>query len=60
VVPDGSGIVPGSGLESTLGIVLHGFWAGRKSPMFGVWAAPAAQQKHYKRSGAKPPTGPEL
>jgi hypothetical protein len=38
----------------TLGFSIHGFWAGRKSPIFGVWAA--GSKTHSKRWGASPPT----
>ncbi len=34
----------------TLRFLIHGFWAGRKSYIFGVWVAPAAPQKGGGRS----------
>ncbi len=41
--------------NTTLGFLIHGFWAGRRSPIFGVWAAPAAPQTFPKRGGLSPP-----
>ncbi len=35
-------ISPGDQL--TLGFLIHVFWAGWKSPIFQIWAAPAAPQ----------------
>ena len=40
---------------STLGFFIHGFWAGRKSPILGVWAAPAAAKTIPEGGGASPP-----
>ncbi len=40
---------------STLGFLIHGFWAGRKSLIFGVWAAPAAPEPNPKGGGLRPP-----
>jgi hypothetical protein len=39
----------------TLGFLIHGSWAGRKSSMLGVWAAPAAPTTIPEGGGAKPP-----
>ena len=36
----------------TLGFLIQGFWAGWKSPIFGVWAAPAAPQKPFQKVGS--------
>ncbi len=35
----------------TLGFLTHDFGAGRKSPIFGVWAAPAAPKNIPKGGG---------
>ncbi len=42
-------------LLSALGFLIHGFWAGRESPIFGVWAAPAAPKTIPKGGGRRPP-----
>jgi hypothetical protein len=39
----------------TLGFSFHGFWAGRESLIFGVWAAPAAPKTIPKGGGLRPP-----
>ncbi len=39
----------------TLGFLIHGVWAGRKSSIFGVWAAPAAPKTIPKGGGLRPP-----
>ncbi len=39
----------------TLGFLLHGFWAGRRSVIFGVWAAPAAPKTIPEGGGLRPP-----
>jgi hypothetical protein len=39
----------------TLGFVIHDFWAGRKSPILGVWAAPLAPETIHKYGGRSPP-----
>ncbi len=41
--------------RNTLRCFIHGAWAGRKSSIFGVWAAPAAPKHHSGRWGAKTP-----
>ncbi len=38
-----------------LGFLIHGFWAGRKSSTFGVWAAPAAPKAIPEGGGLRPP-----
>ncbi len=35
---------------------MHGFWAGRTSSVFGVWAAAAAPKTRPKGGGLRPPT----
>ncbi len=39
----------------TLGFLIHDLWAGRKSSMLGVWAAPAAPETIQKYGGLRPP-----
>ncbi len=39
----------------TLGFLIHGCWAGRKSSMFGVWVALAAPKTIPKGGGRRPP-----
>ncbi len=39
----------------TLGFLIHGFWAGRKSQIFAVWAVLAAPKTIPKGGGARPP-----
>ncbi len=41
--------------KQTLGFLIHDFWAGRKSSIFGVWAAPAAPKTMPKCGGLRPP-----
>ncbi len=36
----------------TLGFLIHGFWIDRESPIWGVWAAPAAP-KALSNGGAR-------
>ncbi len=38
----------------TLGFLIHGFWAGRKSLIFGVWAVPAAPKAIPEDRGLRP------
>ncbi len=49
--------MPGAsqGSPHTLGFLMHGFWAGRPSSIFGVRAAPAAPQTIQKCGGRSPP-----
>ena len=56
--PWGPRIYPGTwgAPGATINIwVFHDFGAGRKSPIFGVWAAPRARETIQKYGGAKPP-----
>ncbi len=39
----------------TLGFLVHAFWAGRESLIFGVWAAPGAREAIRKCGGLRPP-----
>jgi hypothetical protein len=39
----------------TLGFIIRGFWAGRESPIFGVWAASAAPKTIPDGGGRRPP-----
>ncbi len=42
----------------TLGFLIHGFLAGRKSSIWGIWGAPAAQKTMSKGGGLRaPPLG---
>ncbi len=38
-----------------LGFLMHGFWAGRKSSILGVWLAPAAPKTIPEGGGLRPP-----
>ncbi len=38
-----------------LGFFIHDFWAGRKSPIFAVLAAPGAPKTMQKYGGLRPP-----
>ncbi len=39
----------------TLGFLIHDFWDGRQSSIFGVWAAPGARETIQKYEGLRPP-----
>ncbi len=39
----------------TLVFLIYGFWAGRQSPIFEVWAAPAATKTIPEGGGLRPP-----
>ena len=39
----------------TLGFLIHGFWAGRESSIFGGLGGPGGPQNHSRRWGASPP-----
>ena len=41
--------------NNTLGFFIHGFWAGRKSPIWGVWEAPGGRETFQKGGGLCPP-----
>jgi hypothetical protein len=41
--------------QITLGFFIHDFRAGRKSSVFGVWAAPRARDTMPKCGGLRPP-----
>ena len=40
---------------TTLRFLLRDFWAGRKSTIFGLWAAPGAPKTMPKCGGLRPP-----
>jgi hypothetical protein len=40
----------------TLGFLIHGFWAGRKSSIFQVWEVPAAPKAIQEGGGRSPPS----
>ncbi len=40
----------------TLGFLIHGFWAGLKSLILGVWADPGGPQKPFEKVGGFAPT----
>ncbi len=40
---------------ATLGFLIHSFWAGWESPIFGVWAAPADPKTIPEGWGLRPP-----
>ncbi len=46
--------LPNPSKKLTVGFLKHGFWAGRKSPNFGVWAAPRPQKPFQKVGGEAP------
>ena len=41
--------------RDTFGFLIHDFWAGRKSSIFGFWAAPGARETMQKCGGLRPP-----
>ncbi len=43
-------------LHSDVFFISRGFWAGRKSAIFGVWAAPGGRETFPKGGGLRPPT----